>query len=938
MSVWHPFADSIRLHVAGRISECDARRQERTARDILRRLADQPGLVLADEVGMGKTFVALAVAASVALSDTRRRPVVVMVPPSLKEKWPRDFAVFTDRCLSTKTPRPLLATSAASGVEFLKLLDDPRERRKSIIFLEHGAMHRGLTDGWVKLAVIQRALHGRHHITPLRRALSRCAGALLRLGWVDRRCEDIWDRLLDAPPDEWLRIRRRHGVDPEGDGNPRSDDDPVPHAIARALRDLDTIDVYRALQAIPRRHSASYDERVADMRRVLTEKLRQVWRECLAQLSFRLPLLIMDEAHHLKNPEARLSGLFQNPDARSDGEEISRGALGGVFERMLFLTATPFQLGHHELCEVLERFEGIAWDAISTPRCGREGFRAAVKESRERLDAAQLSALNLDAVWGQLRPEDLVADGRAFSASEVESWWEAVGSASSRTSAVERVLTAAECTAARMREAETALRPWIIRHLRERTFNGRSRRERLPGRAILADLTDGAEVGIGVAGEALLPFLLAARATACTPDARPVFAEGLASSYEAFLHTRKAASPSTDKDDDEPASGDSGDAVACWYLARLAQALPLKDHRSSARHPKLAATVGRVIELWQRGEKVVVFCHYVQTGRVLRQVISGLMLDEIRRRGAAKLRCPPGKTLAVLKRIGHRFFDRKSPVRQACDAQVATLLARNAALASHTGDLQELSRRYLRTPSFLVRFFPLSRSRLDERAVAEAFASGDGSGLSLRDVLSGFFGFLEQQCVEQERRDLLAAIRDIQPGTITGRDAQGAFSEDEHQGTAPERLVANVRLVNGAVKPETRQRLMLTFNSPFFPEVLIASSVLAEGVDLHRFCRHVIHHDLCWNPSTLEQRTGRVDRIGAKVERCGQPIRVYLPYLAETQDEKQYRVVMDRERWFGVVMGEQFRVDARTTEKLARRVPLPASLARSLAFRLEAGN
>ena len=44
-----------------------------------------------------------------------------------------------------------------------------------------------------------------------------------------------------------------------------------------------------------------------------------------------------------------------------------------------------------------------------------------------------------------------------------------------------------------------------------------------------------------------------------------------------------------------------------------------------------------------------------------------------------------------------------------------------------------------------------------------------------------------------------------------------------------------------------------------------------------------------WNPSTLEQRTGRIDRIGAKVERCGRPVHVYLPYVAETQDEKMYR-------------------------------------------------
>ena len=79
-----------------------------------------------------------------------------------------------------------------------------------------------------------------------------------------------------------------------------------------------------------------------------------------------------------------------------------------------------------------------------------------------------------------------------------------------------------------------------------------------------------------------------------------------------------------------------------------------------------------------------------------------------------------------------------------------------------------------------------------------------------------------------------------------------------------------------------------------------------------------------------------MDRIGSKSERCGQPIRVYLPYLAETQDEKQYRVVMDRERWFSVVMGEKFKVDARTTKKLASRIPLPESVAGTLAFRLSA--
>jgi superfamily II DNA/RNA helicase len=133
---------------------------------------------------------------------------------------------------------------------------------------------------------------------------------------------------------------------------------------------------------------------------------------------------------------------------------------------------------------------------------------------------------------------------------------------------------------------------------------------------------------------------------------------------------------------------------------------------------------------------------------------------------------------------------------------------------------------------------------------------------------------------------------------------------------------------------ESRRRLMLAFNTPFFPESLIASSVLGEGVDLHLDCRFVVHHDLSWNPSTIEQRTGRVDRIGSKAERTRRPIHVYLPFVTATQDEKMFRVVRDRERWFSVIMGEKYRLDKGTTERLAERIPFPEEAARELAFDL----
>ena len=216
----------------------------------------------------------------------------------------------------------------------------------------------------------------------------------------------------------------------------------------------------------------------------------------------------------------------------------------------------------------------------------------------------------------------------------------------------------------------------------------------------------------------------------------------------------------------------------------------------------------------------------------------------------------------------------------------------------------------------------------------EALSTKDLSGLTLRKLLKQFFSFLVERCGEVQRQRYIDAVNRIQTGSHFGADVSSAYDDDELQGAKPEQLIPNVRLVNGTTRSDTRQRLMLTFNTPFYPEILVASSVMAEGVDLHLNCRYVIHHDLCWNPSTLEQRSGRVDRIGAKAERAEKPIHIYLPFVAETQDEKMYRVVMDRERWFNVVMGEDYKIDLRTTDQLAARIPFPASAANELAFDL----
>jgi hypothetical protein len=275
--------------------------------------------------------------------------------------------------------------------------------------------------------------------------------------------------------------------------------------------------------------------------------------------------------------------------------------------------------------------------------------------------------------------------------------------------------------------------------------------------------------------------------------------------------------------------------------------------------------------------------------------------------------------------------------------------------------LIELLAAYVRSPSFIARYLPLEepevREALEEgqtnRAVIQAGVSAlrralterhDGSAMTMMRRAEEFLRFA-RELVERGRHgaeedsednhDFLQDYLDAVAVYVSPRragDDEEADGREEEEGTY--RVLPTVRMAYGETKPEVRQRPMLAFNSPLFPEVLISSAVLGEGVDLHRFCRHVIHHDLCWNPSTLEQRTGRLDRIRCKAEVARQPILVFEPFLAGSADEKMFRVVRDRERWFQIVMGQKFEFDEAASEQLASRVPLPDELARELIFDL----
>ena len=105
------------------------------------------------------------------------------------------------------------------------------------------------------------------------------------------------------------------------------------------------------------------------------------------------------------------------------------------------------------------------------------------------------------------------------------------------------------------------------------------------------------------------------------------------------------------------------------------------------------------------------------------------------------------------------------------------------------------------------------------------------------------------------------------------------------------------------------------FRMPGYPNVLICTDVLREGEDLHLFCDRVVHYGVAWTPSALEQRSGRVDRLYSLAERRfieideqrrdpegREKIQIQLPYVPDTVEVLQARRVIESMHRFTELM------------------------------------
>ncbi len=94
----------------------------------------------------------------------------------------------------------------------------------------------------------------------------------------------------------------------------------------------------------------------------------------------------------------------------------------------------------------------------------------------------------------------------------------------------------------------------------------------------------------------------------------------------------------------------------------------------------------------------------------------------------------------------------------------------------------------------------------------------------------------------------------------------------------------------------SKRRVAAQFRLPGYPYVLITTDILKEGEDLHTFCKNIYHYGIAWNPIDMEQRTGRIDRIGSYATRLMRnkgeinyvdKIQIFFPYLKDTVEVNQ---------------------------------------------------
>lgn len=170
----------------------------------------------------------------------------------------------------------------------------------------------------------------------------------------------------------------------------------------------------------------------------------------------------------------------------------------------------------------------------------------------------------------------------------------------------------------------------------------------------------------------------------------------------------------------------------------------------------------------------------------------------------------------------------------------------------------------------------------------------EGDASRSRDDLAPVLNALEAVGTSAKTRALLALVRRA-PGDkkIVFTRFRATLDEVADALRADGRQVA---VFHGGLTAAAKEEAIAAFEAD--AEILLSSEIGGEGRNL-QFCRTVVNFDLPWNPTTIEQRVGRVHRLGQTRE-----VFVFNLCLAGSIEEHILRILHDKINLFELVAGE----------------------------------
>lgn len=185
-------------------------------------------------------------------------------------------------------------------------------------------------------------------------------------------------------------------------------------------------------------------------------------------------------------------------------------------------------------------------------------------------------------------------------------------------------------------------------------------------------------------------------------------------------------------------------------------------------------------------------------------------------------------------------------------------------------------------------------ARLEAIATDVRRSGNDAKWRQLAQLLSEIFTPAGLQGTVSERHERFGAAP-IPPFTPSPREKLVIFTEHRDTLNYLQNKIAvlmgrpaAVVLIHGGMGREERRKAQANFLHDPEVQVLLATDAAGEGINLQR-AHLMVNYDLPWNPNRLEQRFGRIHRIG-QTEVC----RLWNLVASETREGDVYRRLLEK--------------------------------------------